>query len=71
MERNISRRQRVAHLAIAIVLVLAGAGVAAQNFTARVVLSDDSIRHGSFFHSQFMHLEKFAIVANTKSIRTV
>lgn len=45
-------------LAIAIVLVLVGAGFATQTFTARVVLSDDSIRIGSFFRSQSMRLDQ-------------
>jgi hypothetical protein len=45
-------------LVIAIVLVLAGAGFAAQTFTGRVVLSDDSIRHGSVFRSQSMRLDQ-------------
>jgi len=45
-------------LVIAIVLVLAGAGFAAQTFTGRVVLSDDSIRYGSVFRSQSMHLDR-------------
>jgi hypothetical protein len=45
-------------LAIAIVLVLVGAGLAAQNFTARVVLSDDSIRIGNVFRSQSVRLNQ-------------
>ncbi len=45
-------------LAIAIVLVLAGAGFAAQTFTVRVVLAEDSIRYGSFFRSHSMHLDQ-------------
>jgi hypothetical protein len=45
-------------VAIATVLVLAGAGLAARTFTARVVLSDDSIHHGSVFRSQSMRLDQ-------------
>jgi hypothetical protein len=45
-------------LTIAIVLVLAGAGFAAQTFTARVVLSEGSIRVGSVFSSQTMRLDQ-------------
>lgn len=45
-------------LAIAIVLVLAGAGFTAQTFTARVVLSDDFIRIGSVFRNQSMRLDQ-------------
>jgi hypothetical protein len=45
-------------LTIAIVLVLAGAGLAAQTFTASVVLTDDSIRHGSVFRKDFLHLDQ-------------
>ena len=45
-------------LAIAIVLIFAGAGFAAQTFTARVVLAEDSIRYGSVFRSHSMHLDQ-------------
>jgi hypothetical protein len=45
-------------LAIGIVLVVAGAVIAAQTFTARVVLSDDFIHHGSVFRSQSMQLNQ-------------
>jgi hypothetical protein len=45
-------------LTIALMLVLAGAVLGAQTLTSRVVLSDDSIGHGSVFRSQRMHLEE-------------
>ncbi len=41
-------------LAIALVLVLAGSGFAAQTFTARLVLSDESISQESVFRKQLM-----------------
>jgi len=47
-------------LVIAIVLVFAGAVFAAETFTGRVVLSDDSIRYGSIFRSQSMHLDQIS-----------
>jgi hypothetical protein len=40
------------------VLVLVGSGFATQTFTARVVLSDASIRLGSVFRCQSMHLDQ-------------
>jgi hypothetical protein len=45
-------------LMIAIVLILVGAGFAAQTFTARIVLTEDSIRYGSVFRSHSMHLKQ-------------
>ena len=45
-------------LAIAIVLILAGAALAAQTLTARVVLAEDSMRYGSVFRSHSMHLDQ-------------
>ena len=45
-------------LAIAIVLILAGAVFAVQTFTACVVLAEDSIRYGSVFGSHSMHLDQ-------------
>jgi hypothetical protein len=44
-------------LAIAIVLVLVGAGSTVETFTDRVVLSDDFICIGSVFRSQSMRLD--------------
>jgi hypothetical protein len=44
--------------AIALVLVLVGAGLTAQTLTARVVLSDEFIRIGSVFRSQSMRLDQ-------------
>jgi hypothetical protein len=45
-------------LTIAAVLVLAGATGAAQTFTARTVLSDDSIRVGSIFSSRAIRFDQ-------------
>jgi hypothetical protein len=45
-------------LTIALVLVFAGAVLTAHIFTACVVLTDDSICHGSVFRSQSMHLDQ-------------
>jgi hypothetical protein len=45
-------------LTVAIVLVFAGAGLAAQTFTASVVLTADSIRYGSVFRSDSLHLNQ-------------
>jgi hypothetical protein len=45
-------------LAGAIVFVFAGTGFAAQTLTARVVLSDDSIRVGSLFSSQALRFDQ-------------
>jgi hypothetical protein len=45
-------------LAVGLVLVLVGAGFAAQTFTVEVALTDDSIRHGSIFRSQSMRLDQ-------------
>jgi hypothetical protein len=45
-------------LAIAIMLVLAGAGFAVRTFTACVVLSDDLISHRSVFRNRSMHFDE-------------
>jgi hypothetical protein len=45
-------------LAIAILLTLAGAGLAAQTLTARIVLAKDSICYGNVFRSHSMHLDQ-------------
>jgi hypothetical protein len=43
---------------IALILVLVGAGLAAQTLTARIVLSDKFIRIGSVFRGQSMRLDQ-------------
>jgi hypothetical protein len=42
----------------AVIFVFAGTGFAAQTLTARVVLSDDSIRVGSLFSSQALRFDQ-------------
>ncbi len=57
--RGISSRANTwTDFAIAIILVLVGAGLTAQTLTARVVLSNEFIRIGSVFRSQSMRLDQ-------------
>jgi hypothetical protein len=45
-------------LTIGLVFLLAGGGFAAQTFTSRVVLADDSISYGSIFQSHSLRLDE-------------
>jgi hypothetical protein len=45
-------------IAIATALLLAGVGLTKQTFTARLVVSDTCIRHGSLFRSHSMRLDQ-------------